>query len=95
MTFIDGLIFRPFEYIYTGQTTGMDTQDKSDITGFITVTDEEINSLDTSNGRLEFIQLIEATDAEIRAVIDKNLANRELYEKLGSGVTDYTRYSII
>ncbi len=95
MTFNDGSIFRPFEYIYTGQTTGMDTQAKSDITGFITVADEEINSLDTPNGRVEFIQFIGATDAEIRAVIDKKLTNRELYEKLGSGITDYTRHSII
>lgn len=64
MTFVDESIFRPFEYIYTGQTTGMDTQDKYQITGFITVVDEELNSLDTAKERVDFIQFIGVTDAE-------------------------------
>ena len=39
ITFENGDIFQPFEYIYTGQKTGMDSKSISNITGFVTVPD--------------------------------------------------------
>ena len=39
ITFNKGEIFLPSEFIYTGQQTGMDAKQKSNITGFITIAD--------------------------------------------------------
>lgn len=47
--FENGDIFQPFEYIYTGQKTGMDSKSISNITGFVTVPDE-VGEINTPNG---------------------------------------------
>ena len=62
-------------------------------TGFITAEDEA-GTIDTPNGKVDFVQLIGATDAELRAVMDKKLTVRELVEKIGE-LTDYTRDSVV
>ena len=49
--------FKPLEYIYTGQETGMDSKGISKITGFITIP-HEAGIIDTPNGKFEFVQLI-------------------------------------
>ncbi len=49
LTFNEGEIFQPDEYIYTGQTTGMDPNGKSLITGFITQLDK-LGEIETPNG---------------------------------------------
>ena len=43
LTFTKGEIFRPFEFLYTGQTAGIDAKQKSNLTGFITVLTEELS----------------------------------------------------
>ncbi|WP_246019646.1 suppressor of fused domain protein [Bacilliculturomica massiliensis] len=88
--FENGAVLRPFEYIYTGQENGMDPQGASKITGFITVADEA-GSIRTSNGKVEFVQLIGATDRELKAVMDGNVSVAELTRLLGGTVTDYLR----
>lgn len=93
LTYNEGEIFQPDEYIYTGQTTGMDSTGKSLITGFITQLDK-FGEIETPNGKVQFVELIGATDAELKAIIDKKLRVKELFERLGSEYTDYKRESL-
>ncbi|MBZ9692364.1 MULTISPECIES: suppressor of fused domain protein [unclassified Clostridium] len=93
MTYNEGEIFQPNEYIYTGQTTGMDPNGDSLITGFITQLDK-LGEIKTPNGKVQFVELIGATDAELKAIIDKKLNVKELFEKLNSEYTDYKRESL-
>ena len=93
-TFSSGEIFRPYEYLYTGQTEGMDVNKKSNITGFITIPDEKAGIIDTVNGKVEFIQFIGVTDNELKAIQNKETTVKELYEKLNSDVTNYNRKSV-
>ncbi|MBK1810817.1 suppressor of fused domain protein [Clostridium sp. YIM B02505] len=93
LTYKDGEIFQPDEYIYTGQTTGMDPNGKSMITGFITQLDK-LGEIETPNGKLQFVELIGVTDAELKAIIDKKLNVEELFQRLGSDYTDYKRESL-
>lgn len=95
ITFTNGEIFNPYEFIYTGQTQGMDTKNKSNITGFITIPDSNIKSIDTPNGKVDFVELIGATDRELLAVKNKELSVQDLYNRLGTDVTDYNRSSVI
>ena len=93
LTFENGEQFFPNEYIYTGQKLGFDVNQRSKLTGFVTVLDEA-GTIDTPNGKVDFVKLIGATDAELRAVMDKRLTVQELVERIGD-VTDYTRSSVI
>jgi len=93
LTFEKGEQFFPDEYIYTGQTTGVDVGQKSKITGFVTALDE-VGTIDTPNGKVDFVELIGATDAELKAIMDKKLRVRELVERIGD-ITDYTRDSVV
>lgn len=94
-TLVDGEIFKPYEYIYTGQTEVMDTEQKSNIIGFITVPDTELQSLVTPYGRVDFLALIGITAEELQAIRKQEITVKELYEKLGTDVTSYTRKSVI
>jgi len=94
ITFTKGEIFRPFEYLYTGQTAGIDAQRKSNITGFICVPDSTVNSIQTPNGKVEFLEFIGMIDAELKT-LSTHESVIELYEKLGSDLTDYNRKSIV
>ena len=94
ITFTKGEIFSPDEYIYTGQTAGIDAGQKSNLTGFITVADPSVNAIDTPNGRVGFVELIGMTDAELRTLSNAESV-KEIYEKLGSDITDYHRESLV
>ena len=95
ITFNNGEIFDSFEYLYTGQTEGMDAGQLSNITGFITIPDPDLQTLNTENGRVDFVEFIGATDKELLAVKNKELDVRALYSRLGSDVTDYNRESVV
>ena len=95
ITFQNGELFRAFEYLYTGQKEGIDTKMKSNITGFITIPDINAGSIDTPNGKVDFVEFIGVTDAELIALKDKKITVKELYEKLGSDVTNYNRESVV
>ena len=92
--FTKGEIFRPFEYIYTGQKEGIDAKQKSNLTGFITVKDPVVETISTPNGKVEFLELIGMTDAELKTLSTVGSV-MEIYEKLGSDITDYHRQSIV
>lgn len=95
MTFTRGEIFKVYEYLYTGQKEGMDTKMKSNITGFITIPDAQAGIINTPNGKMEFVKFIGVTDAELVAIRNKQLTVKELYNKLGSDITDYNRSSVV
>lgn len=94
LTFTKGEIFLPNEYIYTGQTAGIDAKQISKLTGFITVPDPAVNAIDTPNGRVEFLELVGMTDAELKTLSDR-ASVEAIYGKLGSDLTDYRRASIV
>lgn len=93
LTFENGEQFYPDEYIYTGQQQGFDRNQRSKLTGFITALDEA-GTIDTPNGKVDFVKLIGATDAELKAIMEGKLRVKELVEKIGD-VTDYTRESVV
>ena len=94
LTFTKGEIFKPYEFLYTGQTQGIDAKMKSNITGFITIPDTVFNPIDTPNGKLIFVEFIGVTNDELLAVKDKNIDVKSLYEKIGSDITSYNRKSV-
>ena len=95
LTFVNGEIFRPYEYIYTGQTQGIDIKMLSNITGFITIPDTDVAPISTPNGYVEFVEFIGANNNELIALKNQELTVKELYEKMGKDVTNYHRDSLI
>ena len=95
ITFTQGEIFKSFEYVYTGQTAGIDAKQKSNITRFITILDSSVDSIETKKGKVDFVEFIGVTNEEIKAVHDKTLTVSELYERLKTDVTSYNRQSVI
>lgn len=94
-TFKTGIVFKPFEYIDFGCDDPLDHPQKSLITGFITIPDTLFNTIHTKNGKVEFLEVIGITDAELQAVKNKKITVADLYEKLGTDITDYRRKSLI
>ena len=95
ITFTKGEIFNTYEYLYTGQTVGIDYNGKSNITGFITIPDDKFYEIDTLNGKVYFVEFVGVTDNELKALNNKQINVKELYRKIGSDVTDYNRDSVI
>ena len=95
ITFTTGEVFNAYEYLYTGQTQGIDVEMKSNITGFITIPDNELNPINSPNGKVTFVEFIGATDSELIALKNKELDVKSLYEKIGSEITNYSRKSVI
>lgn len=95
ITFNNSELFLPYQYLYSGQTEGIDSKQKSNITGFITIPDTKFNTIDTPNGKVEFVEFIGVTNNELLALKDKKITVKELYEKLGTDITNYNRNSII
>ena len=95
ITFTKGEVFHAYEYLNTGQTQGIDTEMKSNITGFITIPDNRLNPINTPNGKVDFVEFIGATDSELIALKNKELDVKSLYEKIGSDITNYNRESVI
>lgn len=93
LSFEQGDLFGPQEYIYTGQTTGIDADGTSPLTGFLTMADP-LGTIDTPNGKLQFVQLVGATDAELQAIINNQTTVCQLLQQIPHGWTDYTRTSI-
>lgn len=92
--FETGEIFQPNEYIWTGQKVGIDANKKSKITGFITTLDMA-REMETPNGKVQFVELVGATDSELRAIDSGKLKVEELLKRLKTDITDYRRKSII
>lgn len=93
ITFNSGELFNSWEYIYTGQKNGIDARHASALTGFITVPDTLVQSIDTPNGHVDFVEFVGATDTELLKIRNKETNVRELFEKIGD-ITDYNRKSL-
>lgn len=94
ITFEKGELFLPNEYIYTRQTTGIDFHQTSKLTGFILVADTSVPPIDTPNGKVEFVEFVGCTDAELLKIYNKEITVEELYAKIGSDLTNYKRESL-
>jgi len=94
LTYNQGEIFGSYEYLYTGQTTGIDAYQNSKITGFICVPDPTLNTIDTPNGKVAFLEFIGMTDSELKS-LDTVQSVMDIYKTIGSDVTDYSRESFI
>ena len=92
--FENGAVFNPYEYIWTKQKEGIDAKQKSKLTGFITIPDEA-GEINTPNGKVIFVELLGATDAELNAVYEKKITVKELAKKIGTDITDYNRASLL
>ena len=94
-------IVKPYEdtYLVKGSSLrkniGIDIAGTSNIVAFITVPDKDLQSLETPYGRVDFIALIGITKKELQAIRNRKITEKELYEKLGTDVTSYTRKSVI
>lgn len=95
ITFSKGELFNAFEYVYTGQTEGIDYNRRSNLTGLITLPDDKFHEIETPNGKVCFVEFVGATDAELKSVKNGEIRVKELYEKIGSDVTDYNRRSVL
>lgn len=92
--FESGKVFKENQYIYTGQTQGIDAECKSALTGFV-ITAHKAGTVDTINGKVKILQLIGMTDNELKAVIDKKITVSELLDMIKTDITDYSRQSVI
>ena len=93
MSFENGDIFMSGEYIYTEQSSGIDADGTSQITGFITMEDP-IGTIKTPNGTVQFVQLVGATDAELKMLIEKEQTVSAILAQIPEGITDYQRVSL-
>lgn len=94
MSFENGDLYGPNEYIYTGQQSGIDADGTSAITGFVTALDP-LGEIRTPNGALQFVQLVGVTDSELHALMEQKLTVPELLAQIGSTLTDYKRIPVI
>lgn len=92
--FESGKVFKENQYIYTGQTQGIDAECKSALTGFV-ITAHKAGTVDTINGKVKILQLTGMTDNELKAVIDKKITVSELLDMIKTDITDYSRKSVI
>lgn len=94
LSFLKGKLFYPYDIVYTGQTKGIDSRMSSNITGLFTIQDTTFKNMVTRNGRVQFVQFVGATDAELKAVLTKQTDVKGLYQKIGSDLTNYNRQSV-
>ncbi|MBP1592180.1 MAG: suppressor of fused domain protein, partial [Oscillospiraceae bacterium] len=93
ITFKQGIVFGPNEFIRTGQTVGIDSKGESDIRGFICISDPSVYTIDTPNGKVAFIEMIGMTEDELLSLSTRDSV-KNIYSKLGSDITDYKRKSV-
>ena len=95
ITFTKGEVFHAYEYLYTGQTQGIDAKMQSNITGFITIPDMQLKEINTPNGKVVFVEFIGVTNNELLALRNKEINVKDLFKMIGTDVTDYNRVSVI
>lgn len=86
-------VFKPHEYIATGQQEGMDSKKQSKIVGFVTIEDPQLKTINTVNGKLQFVELIGATYNELNKIMSKEKTSTEMIDEIIARFTDVTDYS--
>ncbi|MBQ8591069.1 MAG: suppressor of fused domain protein [Firmicutes bacterium] len=94
LVFTQNQFFAPDEYIYTGQERGIDAEGKSNLVGFITRLDNA-GVIETPNGWVKFIELIGVTEAEIQGIKNDWITVPQLFQAMGTELTDYNRISMM
>ena len=94
LVFTEGKHFAADEYIYTGQTQGIDAEGKSNIVGFITRLDNA-GVVETPNGWVKFTQLIGVTEEELQGIKNNWITVPQLFQALGTEQTMYNRISMM
>ena len=87
-------IFKPNQYIYSQQTEGFDYAQKSKLTGFA-VTMDEAGTIDTPNGKVEFLCIVGLTDKELKSIYEGKHKTEEILKLLGTDLTDFNRNDLI
>lgn len=59
------------------------------------VPDSKCAGIDTPYGKINFVCFVGVTKSEITAKRNKEITVKELYEKIGTDITDYNRMSVI
>ena len=95
ITFTNGTLFEQYQSLSLGKNIGIDANNKSKITDFIMVPDSKCPGMNTPYGRVDFVCFVGVTNSEITAKLNKEITVQELYEKIGSDITDYNRESVI
>lgn len=95
ISFTEGTVFNAYEYLYTGQTAGIDSKMQSNITGFITIPDNDLKPINTPNGKVEFVEFIGVTNDELMAIMESKIDVKTLYHEIKSDITDYNRESVL
>lgn len=57
--------------------------------------DDKFKSIDTPNGKVDFVEFVGATNNKLLALKNKEITVKELYKKIGNNITDYNRVSVI
>lgn len=89
--------FKPYDYIYSGQAEGIDLAQKSEIIGFVTIEDPQLKTIDTINGKVQFIELVGATNQELSQILNKEKSKEDVINNIiytYSDVTDYDRKTV-
>lgn len=94
-TFNDGELFMPYEWIYTGQTAGIDNRQVSELTGLILVPDAKVPEINSPFGRVQFVEMVGAAEKELLALENESITVSELYAKIGTDITDFSRRSVV
>ena len=87
-------LIKHYQIIPGEEGKGMDSKEKSKITGYITVPDININSITIQNDKIDFIEIIGVTDEELKSITTNQITVKELFEKIDTDITDYDRDSI-
>jgi len=77
-----GKIFTPNEYIYYGDNIGIDVNRRSDKVAFVTVIDNDFGTISTSNGKVEFIQLVGITFEQVNKILSKDKTATDIVEEI-------------
>lgn len=67
---------------------------QSNITGLIVIPDNDLESTNTLNGKVHFVEFIGVTNDRLLAIKNKNSSVLEVYKQLDSDITDYNRSSV-
>ncbi|MBQ7838981.1 MAG: suppressor of fused domain protein [Lachnospiraceae bacterium] len=90
ITVNNGHQFFPGQYLAISQQKGYDVMGKSALTGFVTKEDE-LGTIESPFGKVQLIQLVGITTAEMESLKNQQLTPVQLLEKLPDDLTDYAR----
>lgn len=83
-------VFKINDYIYTGQTYGIDANHISNIVAFIVIKDNLVGTINSVNGKIEFLQLVGITLDELNQIKYKVKQKDEIIANILENYGDIT-----